>query len=175
MPDLLNTRIATINFEAYFSNSRLLGLTTIDLPELKALTAEVQGAGTLGKMDFPIMGMPDSFTSTLNFRTVTDDIFLLSVQKAVDLTLYSAQELYTNASGELKPESVKITFRGIPKTSTLGSVKPAEATDSKIEFELVYLKIDIGGKNYCEIDKINYKYVINGKDYMADVRTALGR
>ena len=46
--------------------------------------------------------------------------------------------------------------------------------DASNEFECTYLKITLDGKDMVEIDKLNYKCVIDGTDYLADIRTALG-
>ena len=38
----------------------------------------------------------------------------------------------------------------------------------------VYLKVAVGGKTRVEIDKFARVFRINGTDYMAEVRAALG-
>ena len=43
-----------------------------------------------------------------------------------------------------------------------------------MEFEVVYMKIELDGRERVELDKYNYKYVVDGVDQMASVRTALG-
>jgi hypothetical protein len=44
----------------------------------------------------------------------------------------------------------------------------------KREFEVTYLKVSVDGKEIVEIDKYNYICRINGKDYLKEVRQALG-
>ncbi|MGL4901812.1 MAG: phage major tail tube protein, partial [Cetobacterium sp.] len=43
------------------------------------------------------------------------------------------------------------------------------------EFTCEYLKVDIGGKTTVEIDKLNMVFMVDGKDYLAEVRAALGK
>ncbi|MBF1685406.1 MAG: phage major tail tube protein, partial [Selenomonas sp.] len=69
---------------------------------------------------------------------------------------------------------VKVNIRGLPKKGSLGSLKPAEHTDSKTTLEVTYLKVTIDGVRKVEIDKLNYIHFIDGVDYLKDVRRALG-
>lgn len=43
--------------------------------------------------------------------------------------------------------------------------------DKRLKYEDTY----IDGKKKLEIDPLNYIYYVNGKDYLADVRKALGK
>ena len=162
-----------INFEIFFKNNRQLGVATIDLPELKAKTASITGAGLSGEIDMPTIGYLESLTLTLNWRNIISNLAELGVQKAVDLILFGAAEMYDHANGKLGVQQIKINVRGIPKNATLGKFEPASTTESKTELEVIYLKISVGGKTITEFDKVNYIYVVNGTDYLAETRAAL--
>ena len=162
-----------INFECFNKNNRLLGITTIDLPDLKFLTAEIQGAGVAGKIDLATIGFLDAVQITLNWRNITSDLAELAVPHAVDLILYGAQEIYDHANGKLGVQQIKINLRGVPKTGTLGKFESSSATDSKTEIEVIYLRISVGGKVITEFDKVNYVFITNGTDYLAETRAAL--
>lgn len=167
-------RAQLINYEIFDGDgTRLLGTSTIDLPELKALTAEISGAGISGKIDMPTIGALESLTITLNWRSINADFADFSVQRAVDLFCYGAEQLYDHGEGELNVEQVKISIRGIPKNGTLGKLEPATTTDSKNEIELLYMKIEVGGEEIIEFDKVNFIYRVNGEDYLEDTRDAL--
>lgn len=167
-------RAQLINYEIFDGNgTRILGTATIGLPELKAKTTTISGAGISGEIDMPTTGFLESLTITLNWRSIHGDFADFSVQKAVDLLCYGAEELYDHSSGNLGVEQVKISLRGIPKNGTLGKFEPANTTDSKSEIEVIYLKIDVGGTTIVNFDKINYFYIVNGVDYLANVRAAL--
>ena len=71
-------------------------------------------------------------------------------------------------------QAVKVNVRGLPKETDMGSLKPADHTDSKNTLELVYYKVTIDGVRKIEIDKLNYIHFINGVDYLESVRRALG-
>jgi len=168
------TRLQLINYSVYDSAGvNLLGTSDIELPELKFLEADIQGSGVAGKFSSPTLGETDSMELTLNWRSVNSDLLNLSSQKVVDLILYGAEQILDYGRGNLGVQQVKIGFRGIPKTTTLGKFSPGETTDSKNVFETLYLKIEIGGKRALEFDKINFIYFDGLIDRLADVRRAL--
>ena len=109
----------------------------------------------------------------LTFRVVTDQEFAFMAMTAADLQLYSALEHYQTAQGVLKPVQLKIETRVVPKTLTLGTLKPAENMDSKLVFEVLYMKISYDKTVRLEFDKFNKKYIVGGVDYLAEVRNVL--
>lgn len=42
--------------------------------------------------------------------------------------------------------------------------------DATVTVEVIYLMIEIDGKNKIEIDKLNFVYKVNGKDILEKVR-----
>lgn len=169
-----NLRGALINYEVYLDSNRMLGTATIDLPDLKFLTADISGAGVAGKLDFPILGHTDSLEVTLNWRTINTDVMKLGKQTGLDLALYGANQNIDNSTGESSVEQVKISLRGIDKTSTLGKFEPASSTETKSVLEVFYIKIEIDGTKVLELDKLNFVYYVDDNDYLEDVATALG-
>lgn len=167
-------RSQLINYEIFDGDGeRLLGTASIDLPELKAKTSTLSGAGISGEIDMPTIGFLESLTVTLNWRSIHGDFADFSVQRAVDLLCYGAEEIYDHSNGELGVEQVKISIRGIPKSGTLGKFEPANTTDSKSEIEVIYMLVEVDGEEIIEFDKVNYTYIVNGEDYLEDVREAL--
>ena len=162
-----------INFEVFDTGNRLLGLSDIELPELKMKTFDLSGAGVAGELQMPTLGFLESLELSLNFHSLTSEAAQLLRQKAQDLILYGAAEMYSASDGQIKPRSIKIEVRGLPKGLTLGSFKPAEGMESKTALEVIYLKISIDGAVVVEIDKINYKFLVDGTDYLAQVRSML--
>ena len=164
-----------INFEVYASGNRFLGIASLDLSELKNKTYTLSGAGIAGEIEMPTIGFFESFTSTFNWHNITQEGFMFLRQRGTDFIVYGAAEMYSISDGQIKPRQIKVEMRTLPKNMNLGSFKPAESTETKTEVEVVYIKITVGGYVVAEIDKFNYKCVINGVDYLSDVRTALNR
>ena len=58
---------------------------------------------------------------------------------------------------------------------TLGKFEKASETESESTLNLDYIKIWVDGNEILECDKLNYIFRVNGEDYMAGTRTAVGR
>ena len=165
-----------INFEVYDeTGTRFLGVSTVDLSELKNKTYSLSGAGIAGEIEMPTIGFFESITTTFNWHNITEQGFMFLRQRSVDFIIYGAAELYDISDGQMRARQIKIEMRGLPKNMSLGSFKPAEGTETKNEVEIIYIKISVGGTVIAEIDKFNYKCIINGVDYLAEVKTALNR
>ena len=162
-----------INFEVFDNANRLIGLSDIELPDVKMLTTELQGAGIAGKMDFPVLGFVDSVEITFNWRTLTDQNLVFLAMHSYDFICYGAIEHYKTASGEIKAVQCKINTRVVPKGLTAGNMKPADSMETKSTFEVIYYKNEINKVTRVEFDKFNYKFLVDGFDYLAEVRTIL--
>lgn len=77
-------------------------------------------------------------------------------------------------TGTLKSVPAKVMVRGLPKSTDLGKLEMGATTDTKNTIEVTYIKVTIDGTDVLELDKYNYICSIEGTDYMAAVRTALG-
>lgn len=168
VPERLN------NFKLYNGTNSLVGIVDVELPSLEAMTDTVSGAGIAGEIDSPTVGHFGSMTMTVNFRTITGDVVSLAEQRAHDLTARGSMQIYDAGTGEYKFVNVRVVVKAIPKNLGLGTFAVASATDTSHEFEINYIKMDLDGREVLEIDKLNFKAVINGKDYLSAVRQFLG-
>lgn len=66
-------------------------------------------------------------------------------------------------------------LKGTPKTITPGNLVVGDNMDTETEFEVFYMKIFLGNKERVELDKYNYIYKVDGVDYLASVRSDLGK
>ncbi len=163
-----------INFRVYENGTDLLGVSDVQLPSLEYMTETVKGAGIAGEIDSPALGHFGSMTMTLNWRAVTKPILRLGAPKAHELDLRGAIQKYEAATGEYLVTPLKVKVRSIPKKTDPGKMDVGATSDASNEFEVIYLKIDLDGETLVEIDKYNYLCVIEGVDYLAQVRSALG-
>lgn len=164
----------SINYEVFAGGQRKLGTSEIALPKIEPMTSTLSGAGIGGEIEMPTPGMTGSLETELTWRTVNERNMEMLKTGAQDLELRNANEVYDAGTGLIKVQAIKINLRGLLKSGDLGSLKPADHTDTKTTIETIYLKITIDGKRIVEIDKLNYIYYVNGTDYLADVRKALG-
>ena len=49
----------------------LLGVAKVQLPTIAYPTVSISGAGMMGNMNVPLIGMVDAMSATINFLTVT--------------------------------------------------------------------------------------------------------
>lgn len=163
-----------INYSVYRNGSEFLGTADVELPSLEALTETVSGAGIAGEVDSPTLGHYGSMTTTLNWRTIDKPMLRLAAPQAHSLDFRGAQQVYDSAAGTYRSVGVRVSIRGIPKTTTLGNLAPNSPTEGSNELEVVYIKVLVDGQNILEIDKYNYVCVIDGVDYMSTIRRQLG-
>ncbi|MBQ7263477.1 MAG: phage major tail tube protein [Synergistaceae bacterium] len=173
MANIINEK--GINFAVYYAGEDQLGIAEGEFPSLEAMTSEVKGAGIAGVADTVVLGHFNSMTVTLKWRNTTDALVKLAAHKAHELDLYSAQQDYDAGSGEYRERSVHVFLRAIPKNTTMGNLVVGDSLDAETELEVLYLKLTVDGKERIELDKFNYIYKVDGVDYLAGVRSALGK
>lgn len=162
------------NFRIYDEAEDLLGVSDVELPELSYMTNTINGAGLAGEVESPVIGHFQSMGTTLNWRTIEKKAVSLLDMKAHLITARGAQQSYNASDGTWKTVPVRCTMKCMPKQLNAGKFEVGATTDTSTEFEVVYLKLFIDNREVLEIDKFNYKCVINGKDILAPVRVAMG-
>ena len=157
-----------IGFAVYEDATEYIGISEVTLPEISNITEEISGAGIGGKIESVILGAIEAMSLTLNFRTVTNNAIKLHDGRA-------AQQQKDTVKGTTEVVSVKHILVITPKKLNPGKVATAAAAEVSGEYAVSYYATYIDGKKKLEIDPLNYIYYVNGKDYLADVRKALGK
>jgi len=163
-----------INYMVYLDGDKLLGTAGVELPSLDAMNEKVSGAGIAGEVEAPVLGHYAAMGLTINWRTITTNLAVLSAPEAHALTFRGSQQVYDSSAGTFSTVPVKVVVKATPKKTSFGKLAIAGQTDSKNEFELSYLKVYVDGVEIIEIDKYNFICRINGTDYLAAVRSDLG-
>jgi P2 family phage contractile tail tube protein len=160
---------------AVFDNGvEKLGTADIELPNIEYLSDTVKGPGIGGEVDTPTVAMTASMTTKINWRTINGDLTKLTAPELHSLEFRSAIAHYDDAVGKIRQVPVAVEVRGLPKTSTLGTLDIGASTGSSNELETTYLKVTVDGVEKIEINKFARVFRVNGVDYYADVRAALG-
>ena len=166
---------AIVNAAVYENNTEYRGLADIQLPDVEQLVAEVEGAGIAGKYTSPIIGHINSMKATFTFRIVTDETYKLTTPDAHTIEIRVAQQKRDSSSGDIYREPVKYVLIMRPINLKLGKVAPATTADASGEYAVSYLASYIDGKKVLEVDPTNYIFIMYGKDYLEDIRKALGK
>lgn len=163
-----------INFRVYNDSNDLLGIATVDLPSIEAMSDTVSGAGIAGEVESPVLGHFSPMQTTFNWRTIEKDAMILAQQKAHAVDLRGSQQVYDAANGVYLTKAVRFSMRIVPKNVEFGTFEPGATTDTATEFEVLYIKGFIDGKEILEIDKFNYVTRFGDHDALASVRADLG-
>lgn len=162
------------NYEVFVNGGRCMGTASVDLPELQYMTQTIKGAGIAGEYEAPTLGHLQSLEIKLTFRALYENPVALMEQKAVILSLRGAIQKYDTATGELKTLPVRIDGRGRIKGGAMGKFEPSELTDTEITFECDVISVKVNNVELFMHDKLNFVNRVNGQDYLAPVRLALG-
>lgn len=169
VPEKLN------DFRIYISGKPdLKGVADLQLPSLESLTDTVNGAGMLGEYDSPAYGHFQSMKFLINWRVPSDEMLDFYKPEAITVECWLANQEYdaVKSHHDFKPN--RVVVHGLVTKNDLGKAQKGSPYESSTEIEVLYMKLERDGKVLLEIDKINYIYVVDGVDYAARLREALG-
>ncbi len=172
MPNIIPEKITKFNI--YSDDSRLLGVADGNFPSLEFITTEIKGSGIAGTIDSPGGGMFGSIAVTLNWRTTTPDFWDLAVPGSHTLDMYAELLSYDAGYGEYKSQQLHVYLKAFTKKLDMGKLPDMESQEGSTEHEVYYMKVDIDNVEQLMIDKFDYVYRVQGHDYLADTRRALG-
>lgn len=164
-----------VNFSIYEDAVEYLGMAEVNLPEIAAMVEEIKGAGIAGNVEAVVIGHFEAMTLTLNFRTVTDATIRLNEPRIHMIDLRAAQQSENTATKNIDIDGMKYIMRVRPKKFAPGKVGVATVADASGEYAITYYAIYKNGVKKLEIDQLNFIYYVDGVDYLADVRKALGK
>lgn len=162
-----------INFMIY-KNGKRQGVADVELPNIEYMTETLSGAGIMGETETPALGQISSMSTTLNFRAPDINMGDFIEPQGNLLECRGAIQEWDSGNTKIKPVGVTVIMQAIPKSLGIGKFEVASRTDTSAELELTYLKMYVDNKLICEIDKLNFICIINGKDYLEEVRQQLG-
>lgn len=168
IPEVLN------HYNVYNDKAKkLIGISgEIELPELEALTDTLEGAGVLGEIEDPVTGQFASAKIKIPFSVLYEDLFsIINTTTPPQLTLRASMQCMDPTTGATGYYPVKIVVRGKATNTTLGKVAKGKKGEPEVELEILYIKIQINNKTTLELDKLNFKFVLNGTDMLAKIRS----
>ena len=163
-----------INFNVFLDGYLCLGIADVELPTLTPLTEMLSGAGIMGEIESPILGMFESMETSINWRTITSYALKLAAPGTHNLEFRAAQQIMDTATGKPTPEGVRVAMKVMNKETGLGSFEPNSTTDTEQTFEVTYFKLFVEDKEMIELDKTNGVCKFEGVDYLAEYRKKVG-
>lgn len=164
------------NFTCYVDGStELAGMVDLQLPSIEYMTETLTGAGIAGEIESITPGHTSPMTFSVNFRSLADKNLSLVKPKNYAFEAKGALQETDPKTKQIIIRNLSVEVRGYPKKVDLGKLGVAKTSDTSGEFTCEYIKVQIDGKVYTEIDKHNMVCVIDGVDYLAEIRAALGK
>ncbi|MFD5019990.1 phage major tail tube protein [Paenibacillus sp. NPDC058367] len=145
----------------------------LQLPSIEKLTDTLKGAGIMGEIDFPSFGQIGSMTFTINNKADNPQYAMLSRPGLIKFEVVSVVDVFDVNNSKIGIRQEKVFMSGLSKKYDMGKREANAGADGSSEFEITYLRKVVDGKEVLLIDKLYSKYVINGIDYMSEIRTAL--
>lgn len=163
------------DFKIYANDSKdLTGIADVELPALNSKTEEIDGAGIAGSYEAATFGHFESMQFKINWRMITDEIAQFLKPDSIKVDCRVVNQEYDNIGKSYRFIPNRIVIEGHVTKNELGKVSKGGLYEGSSEVEVTYFKLMRDGKTLIEIDKRNYKYVIDGVDYMKPIRKALG-
>ena len=152
----------------------LRGVADLQLPSFEPLTETVNGAGILGEYESPSFGHFGSMKLVMNWRVMSDELLDFYIPEAITVDCRMANQSYNSVKGKHEFPAMRVLVHGLATKVDPGKVQKASPYESSTEIEILYVKVESNGKILVELDKANYIYIVDGVDYAARLREALG-
>lgn len=161
------------NANVYVDGNSLLGKSEeVSLPDVKYKTADHNGLGMIGDVEF-FSGI-EKMEAKIKWNSFYEDVLLKVANPFVPLSMQirSSIETYGSAGRSEKPLVAYIT--GQSKNFPAGNFKKHDNVESESTFSVTYYKLVIDGKDIIEIDVLSNIYKVNGVDILAEYRANIG-
>ncbi len=143
----------------------------VSLPDLDAITETIEGGGVLGEVEDPVTGHFSSIKMTIPFTNLYAPISgLMNTTKPTQLTLRGSMQCMDPTTGETGYYPIKIVVRGKASSTKLGKLENGKKMEPEIELELLYIQVMIDNVKVIELDKLNFIYILNGVDMLAEIK-----
>lgn len=106
---------------------------------------------------------------------MTSAAIRLAEPRIHNLDMRAAQQVRNATTGKIETVAAKHVMKVMPKKFSPGKLAAASAADASGEYAVSSYTLYLDGQKVIEIDPLNFIYTINGTDYLADVRKALGK
>lgn len=163
------------DFNMYLDGNRLFGITsTVNLPDLEAMTQTISGTGILGEYEAAALGHFGAMEQEIPFRVINDDYFkLIDPIGSLNLTLRGAIQLEDKTVMAKGGVGMRIVYRGHVKKIALNRAEQRNFMEATIAFDATYYMVELAGVQRIELDKLNSIYRVNGTDVLAYMRTLI--
>lgn len=147
--------------------------TSLQLPSFEMLSDTIKGPGIMGEIDWPSYLTVGSSQFTYNSRVDAETAAYLSAPGKKKFEVRWVTDKYDTNQVNIGIDAHKVVIIGVPKKYDPGKVETNTGSDGSGDFEVLYYKKTLNGKDVIEIDKLNYIFKVNGVDYGKNVKSLL--
>ena len=165
----------TIAFRVYKNATSLLGVATVEMPQIEYMTETINGSGIAGEYESPTNGMTGSMTIKFSWISQTKDFYdLLDQAQGNLLELRASIQRADETTSVRSTQALRISLLATTKSSPLGSLETGKKQGNETEMEVTRILIELDGEEKLLVDKLNFIHRINGVDSLVGVRSDLG-
>lgn len=158
----------------YINGDTFMGLTEeVDVPAPTATTSAHETISSLGTVNLPT-GF-DAMEGRIKWKGLDKSMFkyVANPYDTFDIQVYFNIEGYTDAPIKTNESGIafmKVRFRNAPNLN----FSPKSDTESESAFDVLYIRMEMGGRSMYEFDPVNYIHKVNGVDILGPIRANLG-
>jgi len=168
---MLNVPQTLSNFNLFVDGNSCLGIVkSIETPKLEVATEGVR----MGGFDAELMidlGL-NALECTYTMLTYDKEFFETALNLNSSATRLIARGALRRSGEPVTP--VVITCQGAINMIDFGTWEGGTLSETQFTMNCEYYSLNVGGEDLIVIDILNAKRIINGKDVLAEMRTALG-
>lgn len=159
------------NFNVYNSDAeKLLGVSEeVQMPEFNAITSEIKGSGILGAYSAAILGHYEDTDIEIPYKAISPDMMQFVPGQNHMITFRANMQSTIQKTREKANRGIKIVVGGEVKGFKPGSLKIGDQMSSSVTLNVTYFKYENDGFTFFELDKINPKLIVNGKDLLSEL------
>jgi len=166
--------VVTINFMVYENANRFTGMASVTLPNINQKSVPLSGAGIAGEVDVPISGQLEPMEVKFSFNAYSAEVARLRSPGRHKIEMHPAVQNEDTVKGAIIVTAEKHVMTIVPKGLSGATIAPATKRETELTASVRYWAHYIDGVKIHEIDVMNHIFIINGVDYGAPVRKALG-
>ncbi len=159
----------------YLKGEELLGVADANLPDFEYETEAFNPLGVAGEIEPTSPAGLKALTLKLKFRMLTPQAVELLSPESKEIEILGAVSFVDPQSKNTAIKQARAFAIVQPKKEGMGKIEAKKTMDPEIELSVFYYLFELDGQKLVEYDPINWVLYINGKDYLRDVRVALGK
>lgn len=142
-------------------------------PDIEMMSDGISGSGIMGEIDLPTLGQIDSMEISIGLNKTNAKAIEMFAPGAHTVEVRWVTNRLDTATGESQVQANKDIVKFLPKSMSLGDIETNETNEGELTGEVLTFQHIIDGKTVIKIDKLNNVFIVNGKDYSAQIRNAL--